>query len=140
MDRLVRYVTDTVGRGPATHIANNHPKAIWVKVITERAYLTELSAGAKGGYAGVSVGGKVIGKLQWDKVQSGFTRIKSKGFVRFDVGAHKDSVFISVVVEERNEKVLICDNLEKSVDYSFIVTEDGELVESAYGDIWTRRN
>lgn len=128
MAKFGRIVTDTFGRGPATHVANNHSNTIWAKVETERAYITNFQAG------------NVIGKLEWNKVHAGFTRIISGEFVRFDVGTFKNTVFLSVILEERNEMVLLCDNVEKSTDHSFIVTKDGQVVESEYGHIWKRRN
>lgn len=132
------------GRGPGTHVANKNSGTIWAKVEEERKYLRdyeeELSGGVKlGEKADVKLERKNKGTYEWVKLNAGFVRILSDEFFRFDVGKGKSIVYITIFLEEKGEMKALCDAVQKTTDYSVLVTERGQVVETVYNNIWEPR-
>jgi len=78
-------------------------------------------------------------ELDWHKIQTGFTKIESHGFVRFDTEftPSKRLAYISVVTADGT---VVADALPRTQDLSVIITPDAQLIDSQYGDIWLGRN
>jgi len=78
-------------------------------------------------------------KWDWNKIKTGFTKIRPYGFVRFDVDftGNRDIAYISVVTADGT---VVADALPRTKDYSVIITPDGYIIDSKYGDIWLGTN
>lgn len=124
-----------MGGRTSTHVANAYHETVYVKVDTERSYVTStnfsVSAEAKG------VSGSVSGRATWDwnKINVGFTSIPTRTHQRFDVemGHGKDTAYITVITSSGK---LICDALPRREDKSVIVTKKGIVRDAKYGTIW----
>jgi len=78
-------------------------------------------------------------QLDWHKIKTGFVKIRSHRFVRFDVEftPFKKLAYISVVTADGT---IVADALPRTKDLSVIITPDAQLIDSQYGDIWLGRN
>jgi len=78
-------------------------------------------------------------ELDWHKIKTGFTKIRSRGFVRFDTEStpSKRLAYISVVTADGT---IVADALPRTKDLSVIITPEAQLIDSKYGDIWLGRN
>lgn len=118
-----------MGGNTSTHVANDFTRPIYVMVDAERRRVVEASVGIDKS--------KVGAKADVNCINAGFTKILPKKHVRFDVDCTGTSTaYISVFYIENGESVFIANALPRKEDLSVIITKQGQLCDSVYGNIW----
>ena len=88
------------------------------------------------GVEGIQAGGGVScsTKLDWHKVQTDFSRIGPRKYLRFDVpfAPGRNVVYISIFGQDERR---IANGLQRNSDLSIIVTKDGYIKDAEYGAI-----
>ena len=130
-----------MGGRMSTHVANAYSQPIYVMADAERRRLTQVSASINqsvgvDGMASFSQEASMEKAYDINIIQAGFSKILPGEFLRFDVDYTKtETVYVSVFyMDMANGKPYWIVNELAREDVSVIITNEGQLVDSVYGN------
>ncbi|XP_053387580.1 uncharacterized protein LOC128551140 [Mercenaria mercenaria] len=108
-------VYNTFSSGYQNHVANASPYKIWAKVDTSPTGSAPLNTG------------------------EGYSPIEPNKFICFKPDQKSTTVYISIQIEKDGKREQLADRLPKRRDANVMVTQDGRVAGTVYGNIWAEQ-